>query len=80
MRTILSISFPADKAAKMKKKAKRAGLTPSAYLLRLYLNEEHLITEDELLQYAKEAEDDLKHGRCTVLKTKADIKRYFGSK
>ncbi len=73
MRTVIPVSFPPDKAKSLKKKAKKAGMTTSAYVLHLYINEEHLISEDELLEHAKIAEQERKAGKLKLLKSFKDL-------
>ncbi|MEI8229959.1 MAG: hypothetical protein WCG83_02360 [Candidatus Peregrinibacteria bacterium] len=67
MRSVLSISIPPKKLAALKKRAKSQGLTVSAYFLRFVEEEEHLISEEELLEDIRQSEKDFKAGRYTVI-------------
>ena len=77
MRSILSISLPADLLALIRKKAQKAGLSMSAYVRRLIENEDLLISEEEILEMAKEAQADYKAGRYKVWKNHDDIDEAF---
>ena len=48
-------------------------MTTSAYVLHLYINEEHLISEDELLEHAKIAKQERKAGKLKLLKSFKDL-------
>lgn len=67
MRSVLSISVPPKKLAILKKRAKKAGLTVSAYVLRIVDEDEHLISEEELLEDIRQSEKDFAAGRYTVI-------------
>ena len=74
MRSVLSISIPPKKLASIKKRAKSEGMTISAYVIhKIDEDIEHLITEEELLEYAKEAREDLRHGRVKKLRSPEDL-------
>lgn len=75
MRSVLSISIPSKKLSILKKKAKAQGMSVSAYVVEKIEEdlEPHLITEKELLQYVKEGQEDLKHGRVKVLRNPKDL-------
>ncbi len=73
MRAVLSISIPPEKLAALKKKAQLANMTISAYILQRVDEEEHLINEDELLFYAKEARKDFLSGKTKKLLNPQDL-------
>ncbi len=67
MRSVLSISIPPKKLAALKKRAKSQGMTISAYILRFVDEEEHMISEQELLEDIRQSERDFAAGRYTVI-------------
>ncbi|MFH0770147.1 MAG: hypothetical protein V1926_02100 [Candidatus Peregrinibacteria bacterium] len=80
MRSVLSISIPPKKLAALKKRAKRQGMTVSAYFLRFVDEEERLITEEELLRDIQLSEKDFKAGRYTVIGPDDHIEDFLPSK
>ncbi len=74
MRSVLSISIPPKKLALLKKRAKSEGMTISAYVLQKVDEEmDAEISEKELLQYAAEAEDDVRTGKTKKLLKPEDL-------
>jgi predicted DNA-binding protein len=73
MRSVLSVSIPAATLRRLKKKAKDEDMTVSAYIVRLVDEEEGAITEEELLAFAKEAEEDVRTGKAKRLKSPQDL-------
>lgn len=73
MRSILTLSLPPDVLASLKRKAKHAGTSVSAYVRRLVVHEEHLISEEELLQKSKKALREYRKGNYKVLKSFEDF-------
>ncbi len=67
MRAVLSISIPPKKLAALKKRAKSQGMTISAYIIQKMDEEEHMISEEELLEDIRESEKDFAEGRFTVI-------------
>ncbi len=67
MRSVLSISIPTATLRSLKKKAKDKEMTVSAYIVRLIVEEEHLISEEELLEDIGQGREDFKAGRCRVM-------------
>jgi macrodomain Ter protein organizer (MatP/YcbG family) len=63
MRAVLSISIPPKKLQIIKKKAKKEGMTISAYVIQLIDEEEGMISEKELLEDLKQGEKDFAEGR-----------------
>jgi hypothetical protein len=76
MRSVLSISIPPEKLKILKKKAKKEGMTVTAYVVgRIDEDLEADISEKKLLQYWKEAREDLKQGRVKEWKHPDDLLR-----
>lgn len=73
MREVLTISLPKEKKKEIMQRAKKAGMTVSAYIISALELEEQLISEDELLEMAKEAERAYREGRTKVLKSHRDL-------
>lgn len=73
MRSILNISLPQDKKLEIEKRAQKAGKTVSAYILSIVELEKELISEDELVAMAKEADREYKAGKTKVLKSLKDL-------
>lgn len=75
MRSVLSVSIPAATLHRLKKKAKDQDITVSAYIQRIVLQdqEEDLMTEDQLLAFANEAERDVRTGKTKRLKKPEDL-------
>ena len=73
MRSILSLSLPAEMLADIRRQAKHAGMSISAYAQRVFRWHSHLITEDELLKRSKEATKNYRRGKYKVLKSSDDL-------
>ncbi|MBU1151756.1 hypothetical protein KJ632_02920 [Patescibacteria group bacterium] len=73
MRSILSISLPAEKKKEIEKRAKKAKKSTSAYIIHVLALEKSLISEDELVKMAKKAEKDYKTGKTKKLNSLADL-------
>lgn len=73
MRSVLSISLPAEKKKEIEGRAKMADLTVSSYIIRVVELEKNLIPEDELVQIMKKAERDHKLGKTKKLKSLSDL-------
>lgn len=73
MRAILNISLPAEEKKKIEKRAKKAKMTISLYILQAVRLEQLLIQEDELFAMARQAEKDYKSGNTKKLKSLADL-------
>lgn len=78
MRAILTISVPEEEKKKIEERAKKAGKTISGYILYTVKLEEKLITEDEILAMAEEAEKDYRTGKTKELKNPADLIKRSG--
>jgi len=77
MRSVLSISIPPKKLKALKKKAKKDGITISAYVLRIIDEEEHMISEEELLEDIRIGEKEFREGKGVVLRSDDDIAKFF---
>ncbi len=77
MRAILSLSIPPKKLASLKKRAKNNRMTISAYVMRVINEEEHLMSEEELLQDIRIGEKEYREGKCAVLRSDKDIDAFF---
>ena len=73
MRSILSISLPAEKKKEIEARAKKMNQSTSAYIVRVFELEKSLISEEELLQMAKKAERDYKAGKTKKMVSLADL-------
>lgn len=73
MRSILSISLPADKKKEIEERAKKANKTTSSYIIHVMELEKSLISEDELVEMAIKAERDYKAGKAKKLESLKDL-------
>lgn len=73
MRSILSLSLPQEQRKELESRAKKANKTLSAYVLDALAIMKELISEEELLAMAKEAEKDYKKGKTKKLESLADL-------
>jgi hypothetical protein len=73
MRSILSLSLPAETIADLSRKAKKMGLSVSAYVRRLLEHEELLISEEELAQRAAQAHENYVAGKVEELSSFDDL-------
>ncbi len=77
MRSVLSISLPPKKLAFIKKRAKSEGMTVSAYVIQKIDEEEHMISEAELLEDIRQGRKDFKEGKCRVMGPDDKIEDFF---
>lgn len=73
MRSILSISLPKEKKEEVLSRAKAANKTVSAYFMYMLELEKNLISEDELVAMAGQAEKDYAAGKTKPLKSLKDL-------
>lgn len=73
MRSVLSISLPAEKKKEIKERAKKANKTTSSYIIDVVELEKNLISEDELVKMANKAEKDYKAGKTKKLSSLAEL-------
>ncbi|MCK9186523.1 hypothetical protein M0P48_03735 [Candidatus Gracilibacteria bacterium] len=73
MRSILSISLPAEKKVELEKRAKKAGKTVSAYVVYLADFEKNMISEDELVEIVKESEAAYMAGKTKVVSSLSEL-------
>ncbi len=73
MRSILSVSLPAEKKKEIEERAKKANKSTSSYIMYVVELEKQLISEDELVKMSKKAEKDYKTGKTKKLKSLADL-------
>jgi len=74
MRKVLSISITEDMEKKVKQKTKKGGFASvSDYIKHLLLVDESLISEEELLEDVRVAEEDYKKGRVVTAKSLKDL-------
>lgn len=73
MRSVLSISLPAEKKKEIEERAKKTHKSTSAYIMYVVELEKKLISEQELVKMAKKAEKDYKSGKTKKLKSLADL-------
>lgn len=77
MRSVLSLSIPPKKLALLKKRAKDEGMTISAYVIHKIDEEEHMISEEELLVDIRQGRKDFKEGKCRVMGHADKIEDFF---
>ena len=73
MRSILSISIPAEKKKEIEQRAKKACKSTSGYIIQMFELEKSLISEDELIKMASKAEKDYKEGKTKKLTNLSDL-------
>ncbi|NOS67517.1 MAG: ribbon-helix-helix protein, CopG family [Candidatus Peribacteraceae bacterium] len=73
MRSLVTISLPPSQLASLKKKAKKRKVSVSYYVRMVLEHENEIISEEQLLAYCKEAEQDYRKGRTYVLKDFKDL-------
>jgi len=74
MRTVLSLSLDNKIITKIKKQSSRFGFNSvSEYIRRLIESYDDIISEDELLAYAKQAEKEYRQGKTTKANSLADL-------
>ncbi len=73
MRSVLSISLPAEKKKEIEERAKKMNQSTSAYLIRVFELEKSLISEDELVKMAQKAEKNYKAGETKKLGSLSDL-------
>ena len=73
MRSVLSISLPAEKKKEIEERAKKMNQSTSAYIIQVFELEKSLISEDELLEMASKAEKDYQAGKTKKLGSLADL-------
>ena len=73
MRTILSLSLPQKERTELESRAKKANKTLSAYVLNALAIMKELISEEELLEIAKQAKTDYKDGKTKVVSLLEDL-------
>lgn len=73
MRSILSISIPAEKKKEIEQRAKKACKSTSGYIIQIFELEKSFISEDELMRMAHKAEKDYKEGKTKKLASLADL-------
>lgn len=73
MRSVLSISLPAEKKREIEERAKKANQTTSTYIIQVVELEKGLISEDELVKMAAEAEKNYKAGKTKKLISLTDL-------
>lgn len=73
MRSIVNISLPPEQKKQIEQRAKKAGKSVSAYILYAVELEKSLISEDELVTMAQQAEVDYKKGKTKELRSLADL-------
>ena len=79
MRSVLSISLPAEMVASIQERAKELGISVSLLMKRMWERQSTFITEEELLEDCRIAEKEYRKGKCKVLRTKKDIEKFFRS-
>lgn len=75
MRSVLTISLPAETKKEVEKRARIARKSTSRYILDTLEMVDQMISEDELLAMSKEAERNYKLGKTKVLKSLKDLIR-----
>ena len=73
MRAILNVSLPPEKKKAIEERAKQANKTVSAYIIYAVELEQQMISEDELVEMAKEAQERYDRGEAKVLKSLEDL-------
>ncbi len=69
MRSILSISLPKEKKLEIEARARKSNQSTSAYIVRIVELEKSLISEAEVIEASKKAENDYKNGKTKKLKS-----------
>lgn len=73
MRSILSLSIPQKERKELEERAKKANKTLSAYVLDSLALIQEMISDEELLQMAKQARRDYKTGKTKKLRSLEDL-------
>lgn len=73
MRTVLTLSVTDEQKKKIKKRAKKAGLTVSAFVIQSIGIEEKAISKDELLIMVDQSRKDYREGKTTILENPEDL-------
>lgn len=73
MRVAITLSVPAERKKEIEKRAKKAKKTVSAYVMHALDLADQLISEEELLLMAQEAEKDYKKGKTKILNSLKDL-------
>ncbi len=77
MRSVLTLSLPEDIVKSIQQRAKKLDMSVSALMKRMWLQQGTFITEEELLEDIRIAEEDYRNGKVKVLRNKKDIERFF---
>lgn len=77
MRATVTLSFPADLLKELKKTAKRAGLSVSTYVQKMFSFQRNLISEEELLEDIRIGKYEAERGDTIPLGTDEDIEKFF---
>lgn len=80
MRAILNVSLPPAKKKAIEKRAKQANKTVSAYILYAVELEEQMITEDELVVMAEEAQKRYDAGKTKSFKSLEELIEKYDNK
>jgi len=73
MRAVVTISMPIEEKKEVERRAKKAHKTLSSYILDSLHIMKSLISEEELLERAQEAEKNYKKGKTKVLRSLSDL-------
>lgn len=75
MRSVLSLSLPADMVASIQAKAKKLGISVSAMMKQIWEFQSTLISEDEILEDCRIAEREKRAGTLRKLRSFNDLDR-----
>lgn len=67
MRDTITLSFPADLLKELRKAAKKAGISVSGYVQKMFSFQHDLISEEELLEDLRSARKDRAKGNVKEL-------------
>ncbi|MBD3328345.1 hypothetical protein GF340_03510 [Candidatus Peregrinibacteria bacterium] len=73
MRTVLTLSVTDEQKKIIKKRAKKAGLTVSAFVIQSIGIDDDVITEKELLEMVAQGQKEYREGKTVTIKNGADL-------
>ena len=73
MRSIITLSTTAETKKNLQKRAKRAKMSLSAYVMQALERDSEYISEEELIEYAQKTQKDHKNKRTQKMKSLEDL-------
>lgn len=77
MRSVLSLSLPADIVSNIQAQAKKLGISVSSMMKQMWEYQSACISEEELLKDIRIGKKEYREGKCAVLRSEEDIEKYF---